>query len=88
MLDFFNLFKRPIHKNTIESWAKNLDDLAKIGVVGIAALLYSPEKGIHFDNAATAIYLLFLVYTCLSFAKALRDDEQYLSSKEVDNDNS
>lgn len=81
-----NLFKRPIKKATIDAWAKILEDLAKLGIVGIVALLYSPDRGIYFDNLATALYTLVLVYSCLSLAKALRDDEEYLSSTEEHND--
>lgn len=75
----FNLFRRPIKKETLDAWAKALEDLAKLAVVGAVALVYSPDKGFHSTNIFTVLFVCIVVYSCLSMARVLRDNEDELT---------
>ncbi|SMB81563.1 hypothetical protein SAMN05660772_01893 [Pasteurella testudinis DSM 23072] len=75
------LLKRPIKKETSDSWAKNLEDLAKVALLAIPVVLYGQYswwfKGINL------VLLAFAAYGILLCSKELRKYQDKLSQEEV-----
>lgn len=63
----------PIPKDTMEAWAKILEDLAKIAIIAMPALFYGEYtflfKGINL------VLLAFATYYSLVYAKLLRSNK-------------
>lgn len=66
----FNIFKRPINKESLESWTKILDDVAKVAILAIPVILYGVNTvGFRITNS---IFLAICAYFCLFSADFLR----------------
>lgn len=66
----WNIFKRPINPESLESWVKMLDDLAKVALVTIPVLLYG-SNSVLFKTTNTLLLLIF-VYLMLFTSNQLR----------------
>ena len=78
----WNLFCFPTKKETIEAWAKMLEDFAKVAVLAIPVLLFGKEGFIF--KSINAVVLLFIAYWCLIVAKVIRERIRELSIIEED----
>lgn len=70
----FNIFKRPIHKESLESWTKILDDIAKVAILAIPVVLYGTNS-VEF-KIINAISLTISAYSCLFSADFLRKHKE------------
>ncbi|MDP8170109.1 hypothetical protein QJU96_02250 [Pasteurella skyensis] len=68
-----NLFSRPISEDTIEAWAKILEDLAKIAFIAMPAVLYGEYTFIF--KGANIVLLILMSYLFLVGAKVLRNNK-------------
>ncbi len=68
-----NLFSRPISENTIEAWAKILEDLAKLAFIAMPAVLYGEYTFIF--KGANIVLLVLMSYLFLVGAKLLRNSK-------------
>ncbi|QBQ64669.1 hypothetical protein EXH44_10775 [Actinobacillus indolicus] len=78
----WNLFKFPTKKETIDSWAKMLEDFTKVSILAIPVIFFGKES-IQFKGISIAV-LLFIAYYALISAKALRENVTRLTIKEED----
>lgn len=76
----WNLLKRPIKKETTDSWAKNLEDLAKVALLAMPVILYG-EYSWSF-KAINLVLLASFSYFILFGAKGLREYQDRLSAEE------
>ena len=75
----FNIFKRPLHIESLESWCKILDDVAKIAVVAIPVIIYA-DKPLTY-RIMNGILLLICAYFSLASANALRKNKEKLTKE-------
>lgn len=75
-----NPFKRPLNRDSLESWCKILDDIAKVAVLAIPVVLYG-QNGIWY-KAANGIFLGISAYFCLFSADFLRRNKAAFTEKE------
>lgn len=78
----WNLFSFPTKKETIDSWAKMLEDFTKVSILAIPVIFFGKES-IQFKVISIGV-LLFIAYYALISAKALRENITRLTTKEED----
>lgn len=78
----WNLFSFPTKKETIDSWAKMLEDFTKVSILAIPVIFFGKEN-IQFKVISIGV-LLFIAYYALISAKALRENITRLTTKEED----
>lgn len=76
----WNIFKKPFNQESLDSWSKLLDDVAKIAILAIPVVLYSPNSTGY--KIANAILLIVFVYLGLFCADFIRKNKSSLTSKE------
>lgn len=76
----FNLLKRPIEVETLESWAKILEDIAKVALLALPVVVFS-ENGIIF-KVVSCIVLFTITYVGLVSGKQIRKHKQFLSTED------
>lgn len=76
----FNLLKRPIESETLDAWAKILEDIAKVAILAIPVVIFG-QNGVFFKSAST-IALLMAAYFALIGGKQIRKHKVYLSQEE------
>ncbi|TNG91244.1 hypothetical protein FHQ28_12565 [Pasteurellaceae bacterium USgator11] len=75
------LLKRPIKKETSDSWARNLEDLAKVALLAMPVVLYGQYSwGFKIFNS---VILVLFSYFILLGAKELRKHQGKLSMEEA-----
>lgn len=72
----FNIFKKPLNSESIDSWCKALDDIAKISLLGVPVLLYSGNALIY--KIINTFLLLLSSYICLLMADFMRRNKAEL----------
>lgn len=72
----FNVFKRPFHQESLDSWCKMLDDIAKVAILALPVILYS-EKGIGY-KLINSLFLVISVYICLMVSDLTRKNKSKL----------
>lgn len=72
-----NIFQRPIEPETVDSWAKWLEDLAKVAVVAIPVVVYG-DYGTTFKIMNTLL-LTLSSYSFMLVAKLIRQYKMTLS---------
>ncbi|MGV6989612.1 hypothetical protein ACWA5Z_12110 [Testudinibacter sp. P80/BLE/0925] len=75
------LLKRPIKKETSDSWAKNLEDLAKVALLAIPVVLYGQYS--WWFKSINLVLLSFATYGILLCGKELRKYQDSLSQEET-----
>ena len=65
-----NMFKRPLNKESLDSWCKILDDVAKVAILAISVVLYGQNEIVY--KVANGIFLFISAYFCLFSADFLR----------------
>lgn len=55
-----NLFQKPIEKLSLESWAKMLDDIAKVAILSLPVMLYG--KDVVILKIFHLLVVLFVIY--------------------------
>lgn len=71
------LFTPPINTESLDSWAKNLDDIARVAILAITMLAYSSnELGFKLINI---LFLAISVYLSLFGANFIRENKEALS---------
>ena len=56
----FNVFRYPMNRESLDSWSKNLGDIAKVAILAIPVVLYSPNS--WFYNISNGVLLCFCAY--------------------------
>ncbi|MDO4697430.1 MAG: hypothetical protein Q4A60_01940 [Pasteurellaceae bacterium] len=72
----WNIFKRPINPESLESWVKMLDDLAKVALVTIPVLLYGSNSVLF--KVINALLLVAISYAILFISNQLRQHKSQL----------
>lgn len=67
----WNLCQFPTSKETIEAWAKILEDIAKVSLIAIPVLVFGKETDMFKIFGSSSLFLT--AYCCLIIAKYLRD---------------
>ncbi|OOR99263.1 hypothetical protein B0187_05765 [Haemophilus paracuniculus] len=76
----WNLLSLPNTIETIEAWAKILEDIAKVAVLAIPVVLYGDKTLLV--KCGNSFLLLCVVYACLIIAKLLRNNKtQFIGEK-------
>lgn len=75
----FNLLQRPIERETIDAWAKVLEDLAKVAILATPVVLYG-DKDIWFKLGHLAL-LAAMSYIGFLLAKLLRKNRRYFEGE-------
>ncbi|QIM62873.1 hypothetical protein A1D29_05985 [Pasteurellaceae bacterium Orientalotternb1] len=76
----FNLFKRPLHKDSLDSWCKILDDVAKVAILAIPVVLYNETLLAY--KVANSLFLVSSAYLCLFSADFMRKNKAKLTNEE------
>lgn len=69
-----NLFKRPIETETLDSWCKIADDIAKVAILAIPVMLYGNE--IISLKVINSLLLLAGAYSSLLISRHLRKNKR------------
>lgn len=69
----FNLLKRPIVEETIESWAKNLEDISKFSILTMPVVFYGNYTFLF--KSANISGLIIVTNSSLLLAKWLRNNK-------------
>lgn len=76
----WNLIQPPIKEQTLDSWIKMLDDIAKIAIISVPVSAYSNyESLVKICNTAT---LILISYCCLIASKFLRNNAENILQRE------
>ncbi|MCW9733851.1 hypothetical protein L5B97_10340 [Avibacterium sp. 20-15] len=75
-----NLFKRPIEIETVEAWAKLLEDIAKVAILAVPMIIFG-QNGVLF-KIASSFTLMFVSYATLVLGKQLRKHKYQLSKED------
>lgn len=76
----FNLLQRPIESETLDSWAKILEDIAKVAILAIPVVIFGQNA--NFFKGASTLALLMVAYFSLIGGKQIRKHKKYLSQGE------
>ncbi|MFZ7159025.1 hypothetical protein ACLSY3_01410 [Avibacterium avium] len=77
----FNIFKRPVNKESLQSWCKILDDIAKVAILAAPVVLYG-ENAIGY-KVLNCLFLVISAYACLFSADFMRKNlEKLITEKE------
>ncbi|KAA6207995.1 hypothetical protein [Avibacterium paragallinarum] len=80
MLNLFNLLKRPIETETLDAWAKILEDIAKVALLALPVVIFGQN---HFlFKLASSFALLLIAYLALIGGKQIRKHKPYLSKED------
>lgn len=74
MLD---LFHKPINIESLDSWAKNLDEIARIAILAMPVVIYGSD--VTSFKIMNIVLLASCSYSCLYLANFLRKKKPYLS---------
>lgn len=74
-----NLFRRPIETETVDAWAKWLEDLAKVAVVALPVVIFG-QYSVEF-KIINSLLLAFSTYSFMLIAKLIRKYKQQLSEE-------
>lgn len=66
----FSLFKRPFEKETLESWSKMCDDVAKVAILAEPVVIWGNADVI--TKMVNGILLLIAIYLFLSLGRKLK----------------
>lgn len=66
----FNLFKLPIEKASLESWAKLTDDVAKVAILAMPVILYGEQFPLF--KLLNIGALLIITYATLTIGRVFR----------------
>lgn len=75
-----NLLKRPIEIETLDAWAKILEDIAKVALLALPVVIFG-QNGIFFKSASS-VALLLIAYFALIGGKQIRKHKTYLSKED------
>ncbi|MFZ7342874.1 hypothetical protein [Avibacterium volantium] len=75
-----NLFKRPIEVETLEAWAKMVEDIAKVAILAVPVIIFG-QNGILF-KIMSSLTLIFVIYAALVAGKLLRKHKSQLSKED------
>lgn len=76
----WNLFKRPINKESLESWVKILDDIAKVAILAMPVIVYG-EKTTLF-KITNIVLLIIVTYLLLFISNVLRKNKSSLTEEQ------
>lgn len=74
-----NIFKRPLHKDSLDSWCNILDDVAKVAILAIPVVLYNEILLTY--KVANSAFLACSAYLCLFCADFMRKNKVKLTDK-------
>lgn len=75
----FNLLKRPIETETLDAWAKILEDIAKVSILALPVVIFG-QSGVFF-KIASSVALMYVAYFALIGGKQIRKHKTFLSSE-------
>lgn len=73
MLD---LFHKPINIESLDSWAKNLDEIARIAILAMPVVIYGSD--VTSFKAMNIVFLIFSCYFSVYLANLLRNKKKSL----------
>ncbi|WP_273382563.1 hypothetical protein [Actinobacillus porcinus] len=76
----FNLFKRPIEKETLDDWAKIANDIAKVAMLAVPVVLIGDELVIN--KIIKVVSLLVATYASLQSGRIIRRFKQSKEGKQ------
>lgn len=74
-----NLFKRPIEKDTLDAWAKWLEDVAKVAIIAVPVVFFGEYADIV--KTFNIFFLLVCTYSFMLGGKLLRKYKEKLSKE-------
>lgn len=80
MRDSFNLLKRPTEPETLDAWAKILEDIAKVAILALPVIIFG-QNGVFF-KFASSVAILMIAYFSLIGGKQIRKHKHYLSTED------
>lgn len=75
-----NLLKRPIEAETLEAWAKIMEDLAKVALLTLPVVIFGQNSTLFKVIASVALFAI--AYFSLISGKQIRKHKPYLSTIE------
>lgn len=72
------LFKRPFHKESLDSWSKNLDDIARVAILAVPVVIYSNDAIVY--KVFNIIFLAVFAFCSVSCADFIRKKRETLAS--------
>lgn len=75
-----NLLKRPIERETLDAWAKILEDIAKVALLALPVVIFGQSQ--IFFKVASSLALLLTAYFALIGGKQIRKHKPYLSKED------
>ncbi|MFZ7241236.1 hypothetical protein ACLSYN_09265 [Avibacterium avium] len=75
-----NLFKRPIEVETLEAWAKMVEDITNVVILAVPVIIFG-QNGILF-KILSSLTLMFVIYATLVAGKLLRKHKSQLSKED------
>lgn len=76
----FNLLKRPIEVETLEAWAKLLEDMAKVALFALPVVVLGENS--HIFKVVCSIGLCVVTYFSLIGGKQIRKNKSFLASED------
>lgn len=73
-----NLISRPIHSDTLDAWAKWLEDIAKVAVVAVPVIVFGQYSIIF--KLFNSLALIIAAYFCMLGGKLIRQHKSILAS--------
>lgn len=69
-MSYLNPFQKPIETDTLEAWAKLLEDIAKVAILALPVIFYGQNSLIF--KLINITLLFFIVYTFINLGRFLR----------------
>ncbi|WP_439242259.1 hypothetical protein [Lonepinella sp. BR2474] len=70
MIELLNLFKLPIEKETLESWIKIIEDIAKVAILALPVVIFGQGDSIF--KVSSSIGLVVIIYFLLLAGRYIR----------------
>lgn len=74
-----NIFKRPLHKDSLDSWCKMLDDIAKVAILAVPVVLYGTYPISY--KVMNVVFLAVCAYSCLLSSDFMRKNKDELTKE-------
>lgn len=75
-----NLFKRPIETETLDAWAKWLEDIAKVSIIAVPVVVFGQYSFVI--KALNVLCLLICTYSFMLGGKLIRKHKEKLSKED------
>ncbi|WP_228064768.1 hypothetical protein [Muribacter muris] len=76
LITMWNLFKRPIKKDTLDAWVKILEDCAKVAIVAIPVVMFGDSESHYLIKLFRTLGLVVIAYLLLAGGRKLRESPE------------